>query len=209
MGRYDDGFLTDADRAYLRGETDPDKDESRDVRYRIRERLKGALRDLGLVENSLPDEDRARVFNDLYQEKSGAAIAALSLLYLSAGDRFGAPGEAPNALETFERVVEAGIQLAERKRGYLATVEANIDVGRRQPDHGAVRKRVEEGEATVEEFLYLGRLDQFALLAGAVESDDLLTFQERKRDDSVEEIEIRSEEASELLDEAFKRQWRR
>lgn len=46
------------------------------------------------------------------------------------------PGEAPDALETFERVVETGIQLAERKRGYLATVEADIDVGRRQPDHG-------------------------------------------------------------------------
>lgn len=208
MGRYDSGFLTDADRSYLRGETDPSKDDSRNVRYRIRERLKGTLRDLELVESALPDDDRVRVFNDLYDEGSGAAVAAISLLYLSAGDRFGAPGDETDGLELFERLVEAGIQLAERKQGYLATVDARIELDRRQPDPDAVRRRVENGEGTVEEFLYLGRLDRFALLSAVIESDDPLTFLDRNRHNGVTSFELTPEDASDLLEAEFERRWR-
>lgn len=49
----DDGFLSNGQRAYLRGDHDPPTDEAeRQARQRIRDRTKAAIQDLGLVARS-------------------------------------------------------------------------------------------------------------------------------------------------------------
>jgi hypothetical protein len=83
------GFLTEADRSYLRGESDiePKSNSERHVRQRIRDRTVHALIDFSLVFGGLEERDREQLFGnpnrdpELTMAARNGAVDAIALIY--------------------------------------------------------------------------------------------------------------------------------
>lgn len=118
----DRGILSSADRAYLRGESELASVQSeRNTRARIRNRIYHAVRDLELLVEHLPDDDRALVFEKRFDEIDGteafdAMVSAMAFLYQATAD---------TDLE-FETVLKEGINLAEARNDRAAAVSLEV-----------------------------------------------------------------------------------
>lgn len=112
------GILSEADRAYLRGESDLASTQSeRNTRARIRDRIFDALLDFELLVEHLSEHDRELVFEKRVENMEGAEafdalVSAVSFLYRATAD---------TSLE-FETVLNEAINVAEAKNGRVATV---------------------------------------------------------------------------------------
>jgi hypothetical protein len=152
------GLLTEKQRRYLRGEKEYDNAQSeRDMRYKIRERVKNGLLDFKILAKELEPRDRKQIFKDvrsavergdtgfteeeiLREDELSGIVHAMEFLYLAADD-----AEIP-----FERTVELGVR--ETKTGGLfapsnveVTVDENIET-----DHESVFEKIEGGEPLTE-----------------------------------------------------------
>ena len=73
----ENGFLTDDDKAFLRGErTYEDRQSVRDKRYRVRERSKRALEEFALL-GFLADGDIDSIISDVAEENQGEELKAI------------------------------------------------------------------------------------------------------------------------------------
>lgn len=84
------GILSPADRAYLTGEADLASDQSEyDARYRIRERIRHALLDFGLLFEHLAEQDCRQVFAPDADERdtfTEGLVSAIAFLYLGTAE---------------------------------------------------------------------------------------------------------------------------
>ncbi|WP_458206794.1 hypothetical protein [Haladaptatus sp. NG-SE-30] len=116
------GILSQADRAYLRGETNLASTQSeRNTRARIRDRIYNSILDFELLVECLSDHDRELVFEKRFEEIDGteafdALVSAVSFLYRATRD---------TSLE-FETVLNEGINVAEVKDDRAATVQLDL-----------------------------------------------------------------------------------
>ena len=144
------GILTEADRAYLRGETDFSSVQSeRNARARIRDRLFEAVRDFELLVEGLDEHDRELVFEKRVGDLDGheafdALVSAQALLYRGIGD---------TDLD-FETVLHEAVNVAEAGEGRAATVDLDVTYERLSPE--SLLHKLEAGEAlSLTELAYL------------------------------------------------------
>jgi len=177
------GVLSPADRAYLLGTREMSHEQSkRNAEARIRERVREAVLDFGLLVHALPEKDRKQVFAGVEDDAFVDGLAAmLSFVYLGLREQ-GVP---------FEQVLAPAVVKAEE--AYAATtlgssVEADVvfevtrDVGRGVSD---VAARVDRGEPVTPRELFslvvrgAGRLDDHESVLVQVTADDDAGFVER------------------------------
>jgi hypothetical protein len=139
------GILSTADREYLVGQREYEHPQSEANRKQdIRKRTVNAILDFALLAEHLPDEEREKVFNELYSEDElpDPSSSIISFLYR------GLDGD----LERLESIVEEGIYIGANSKkigrwsGEIADINTSIDVEQR-PDRSEVIKKFEQGDA--------------------------------------------------------------
>lgn len=139
-GERERGILSQADRAYLRGESDLASVQSeRNTRARIRDRIYQSILDFELLVEQLPERDRELVFEKRFDEMDGteafdALVSAVGFLYRATRD---------TDLE-FETVLNEGINVAEASDDRAATVR--LDVTYHDLTADQLRRKLERGE---------------------------------------------------------------
>ncbi|WP_436926818.1 hypothetical protein [Halosimplex amylolyticum] len=150
------GILSPADRAYLRGETAFESDQSeRNARARIRDRVLAGLYDADLLADALSERDRELVFGKHVggdPEAVRALIGTLSLLYRGAEE----------AGLDFGSLLEEGVSRAEADRNVAAAVEFEVRREPLDPD-SLTRKLRRTGSLTLSELSYLREADDVSL----------------------------------------------
>lgn len=148
------GILSEADRAYLRGETELGSVQSeRNTRARIRDRIYEAVLDFELLVDRLEDRDRELVFEKRMEGMDGtdafdALVSAIAFLYLATND---------TKLE-FETVLKEGINVAEARDDRAATVQFDLTFQSLTVDQ--LRTKLEKGERlSLTEIAYLHQSD--------------------------------------------------
>lgn len=152
------GILSQADRAYLRGETEYESVQSeRNARARIRDRLFESVRDFELLVESLSERDRKLVFEKRFGEMEGhaafdALVSWLACCYLGVGDT-----DVP-----FERVLTEAVNVAEAGDGRVATVDLELTFGTLTVDQ--LLHKLETGkELSLTELAFLHASDEVSM----------------------------------------------
>ncbi|MFB6127057.1 MAG: hypothetical protein ABEJ79_07180 [Halolamina sp.] len=152
----DRGILTDADRAYLRGErTYGSEQAERNARARIRDRVWNAALDFELLLAELDDHDRELVFGKRADRGDPTAVfdalvAATAFCYRAVED---------TDLD-FETVLREAINVAAARDDRGATVE--FDVTYLGLDAEGLRRKLDRGEElSLTELAYLQESDEF------------------------------------------------
>lgn len=150
------GILSQADRAYLRGETAFDSDQSeRNARARIRERVLAGLRDGDLLADALSERDRELVF-EKHVADDPAAVRALigTLAFCYRG--------ADTAGLDFGALLEEAVSRVEADRNFAAAVEFDLQREPLDPDR-LTRKLRRTGSLTLSELAYLRETEAVSL----------------------------------------------
>ncbi|QKY21011.1 hypothetical protein B4589_011730 [Halolamina sp. CBA1230] len=149
-GDRERGILSEADRAYLRGESTFSSVQSeRNARARIRDRLYEGVRDFELLVEGLDDHDRELVFGKRFGNANGPAafdalVSALALLYQGIDDA---------GLE-FEAALHEAVNVAEAGEGRAAAVDLDVTYERLSPE--SLLHKLENGEElSLTELAYL------------------------------------------------------
>lgn len=152
------GILSQADRAYLRGESDLASTQSeRNTRARIRDRTYNAMCDFELLVERLPERDRRLIFEKRFENMDGAAafdalVSAVSFLYRATED---------TSLD-FETVLHEGINMAEVRGGRVASVDLDLTFHSLSVEQ--LRHKLEAGEAlSLTEIAYLHDSDEIRM----------------------------------------------
>ena len=152
----DRGILTDADRAYLRGDrTYGSEQAERNARARVRDRVWNAVLDFELLLADLSDHDRELVFGKRADRGDATAVfdglvAATAFCYRATDD---------TDLD-FETVLREAVNVAEASEGRAATVE--FDVTHLGLDAEGLRRKLDRGEElSLTELAYLQESDAF------------------------------------------------
>ncbi len=152
------GILSQADRAYLRGESDLASTQSeRNTRARIRDRTYNAMLDFELLVERLPEHDRRLVFEKRFENMAGAEafdalVSAVSFLYRATED---------TSLD-FETVLNEGINMAEVREDRVASVD--LDMTFQSLTVEQLRHKLEAGEElSLTEIAYLHGSDEIQM----------------------------------------------
>lgn len=146
----DRGILSEADRNFLRGESDFSSEQAkRNARARIRDRIHEAIFDLELLVEQLSERDRRLVFEKRFGNKDGieafdALVAAVAFLYQGIED---------TELQ-FEDVLTEGVNVAEAQNERAATVDLELTF--RDLSSEQLLSKLKRGESlTLTELAYL------------------------------------------------------
>jgi hypothetical protein len=148
------GVLSEADRAYLRGERGFSSVQAeRNARARIRDRIYEAVRDFELLVEGLDERDRelvfAKRFGDEGTEAFDALVAAIAFLYQGVDDTDLA----------FETVLHEAINVAVAGEDRAATVD--LEVTFQSLTVEGLRRKLDRGESlSLTEIAYLHRSDE-------------------------------------------------
>jgi hypothetical protein len=179
----DPALLTPAQREYLRGEAEYEREQSEtNTRYRMRKRIRNSLKDLELLSKELDPEDRKQVFADLHpltddesddlplrEDEMSGVIGAIAFLYAGSRD-IGIP---------FEQIVEYGLlrALDQELEGPFTSGTATVTIETQSqvaPDAVAEKIAAERSLSAVEyeavKRLLVSDLDR---MLGAFENIDL------------------------------------
>lgn len=118
------GFLTEADREFLRGEREYTGENAKQMRYQrrqsIRERTRGAFRDFALLHDELDKTERNKIFDPPGEEVSPLLTAlqkTIALLYHSLEGDVDDPGVHSRSFSySFDDILEVGIKNGEAER---------------------------------------------------------------------------------------------
>ncbi|MFB6068905.1 MAG: hypothetical protein ABEJ90_03160 [Halobacterium sp.] len=148
------GVLTDADRAFLRGDREYGSLQAeRNARARIRDRVYDALLDFELLVEHLEDRDAELIFGKRAGSDDGERALdafASTLAFLYDGLRY-------TDLD-FETVLREGVNLAEASDDRAATVDFDVTYHALDADH--LREKAEAGESlSLTEIAYLYESD--------------------------------------------------
>jgi hypothetical protein len=164
----ENGFLTDRDKQFLRGEKEYSGKNARQMRYQvrqtIRERTRAAFRDFSLLYATLDESERKKIFNvtdsplstegGLSRETRDGIIDMFAFLYLSlmgeVGEEFGRRMQV--GIPEFESILEKAISKAEQDRrpehngvGPFVSTDLTVDV-KEEVDIAAAAEKYARGD---------------------------------------------------------------
>ena len=165
-------ILTQSDREYLLGEKEVSQEAERNTRYRIRRRLKNAIRDLVLIEYALPEEDLEQVFDDLgFSEISGP----LMLIYKSYQIR---EGDLEDGGELFDDALRFAIETVERQRNSKrATIKFHVQ--REEPEADKIIRKITRGSGDLSDILALAESGGLDDLKEAIDKKENVQMKSR------------------------------
>jgi len=210
----ENGFLTDRDRAFLKGEKEYTGKNARHLRYQARRAIRGrtraAFRDFALLYDVLDEDERKKIFNisdDPFDVEGGISTETrdgitdtLGFLYLSlegeVGEKFARrtqPG-----IPSFEDALERAVAKAERDRHAgeagaepFVSTKLHIDVTS-EVDIAAAAEKLARGEVWD-----LSETELRALAQSAVEKVDDFAYEplieEKRKEMGMEPEEMRAE----------------
>jgi len=166
----ENGFLTNTDRAFLRGEKEYETKQGRyDRRRAIAERARQAFHDFALLYEELDQHERDRIFDVGVVEDDGevvevdhdavnafhdSLIDTVAFLYLSLKGPLNSEPTTRTLNVNFEQVLQAGVQKAESDRHpgnplqYLINVDFDVAVSKAGQELPArAIKKIAEGRA--------------------------------------------------------------
>jgi hypothetical protein len=150
-------LLTQTDRAYLSGKKEIDDEQGkRNVRYRIRTRIKNGLKDLDFLYGRLRDEDHRKIFRDLFDEEKNPVEQGCAVIFLGVDHVY-------TSLDEFERFLERSIHKAvveKRDEDTVATVRVNVTIAEKSADLDEIQRRLVNNEATFRDLEYLMESDE-------------------------------------------------
>jgi hypothetical protein len=167
-------LLTKAQREYLRGEKDYAPSTERDIRSRIRDRVRDGLADLELLVEYLPDEELEEAIRP--EGEAGPRLWQLIGFLYAAGPKlpsqmedlvntdFPARKEQKPLDEWLEQIIKMGIQQGARRRDGVTVGRIDVDVqivgaedGKDQSEYtfDELGFLVQEGQISREEFIEL------------------------------------------------------
>lgn len=174
------GVLTDADRAYLRGDREYGSVQAeRNARARIRERIYDAMLDFEVLVGDLADRDLGLVFEKRASQGDGteafdAFVSTLAFLY---------QGVDRTDLD-FETVLREGVNLAEAGEERGATVDFDVTYHALDADH--LRTKLAGDESlSLTEIAYLYE-------SADVSRDELAAYFEDSRAPDIEDGRVQS-----------------
>lgn len=165
------GILTKKDREYLLGEYQPEGQDERNTRYRIRQRLKEALADIELISWELSEQELKQVIdssNDMLGERGIWSLLSLAYqiqLLIGSEPHIAGRESFADRNEYFERSIEMALlrTLTYRRNEELVDnedelnpvdyeVNAQISVEENVHDTTDIFEKLKDGSATEEEF---------------------------------------------------------
>lgn len=191
----DPALLTPAQREYLRGEAEYEREQSEtNTRYRMRKRIRNSLKDLELLSKELDPEDRKQVFADLHpltddesddlplrEDEMSGVIGAIAFLYAGSRD-IGIP---------FEQIVEYGLlrALDQELEGPFTSGTATVTIETQsQVDPDAVAEKIAAGQSlSAVEYEVVKRLlvSDLDRMLTALEDIDLPVESEKEQPDTL------------------------
>ncbi|PSP56297.1 hypothetical protein BRC82_02040 [Halobacteriales archaeon QS_1_67_19] len=172
----DRGILSQADRAYLRGETELASVQSeRNARARIRNRIHNGILDFEVLVEHLTERDRKLLVESSFESTDGAEafdalVSAVAFLY----------GVTKDTDLEFESVLTEAVNLAEASDDRAATVQ--LDLTFQSLTAEQLRHKLERGDTlSLTEIAYLHQSDE-------VRMDELARYF-RDADDSTPEVD--------------------
>jgi len=197
--RYN-GFLTKNDTSHVLAEDTLSREETKDVRYRIRERTKSAIVDFGFLANQMDPTELRMIFKDLIEEPSSHELDAMAFLYLglsSIDDWFDDDFET-----TFELFVRAAIQRGESLKSRVSDPSVEIRINRLTEDPEEVREKLLSGIGGQFQLNYLQQEGELQpLLKAVVERDEPLFATPEQDIERNGSVSLSISEAEELLEE--------
>lgn len=197
--RYN-GFLTRNDASHVITEGTLSREETKDVRYRIRERTKSAIVDLGFLANQMDPTELRMVFKDLVEEPSDHELDAMAFFYLglsSIDDWFDDDFES-----TFELFVRATVQRGESLKARVSDPTVDIQINRLTENSEAVRDKLLDGVGGQLQLTYLQQEGELQpLLEAVIERDEPLFATPEQDIEANRSVSLSVSEAEELLDE--------
>jgi len=153
--KRDRGILSEADRAYLRGETELASVQSeRNTRARIRDRITNGILDFEVLVEHLSERDRKLVVENQFESMDGteafdALVSAVAFLYQTT----------KNSDLEFETVLTEAINLAEVSDDRTATVA--LDLTFQSLTAEQLQHKIERGESlSLTEIAFLHKSDE-------------------------------------------------
>lgn len=150
------GVLTADDREFLNNAKDyQGESQARDARYRIRKRVIQSFKDFTFINSRLSDEDIMKIAENLYEGGPNHFFSAIQLLYSMNEGIVEEIDSEQTEVESFEDLIESGIQEKEYYDGYLSEVTVDITVDRSQPAVDELIEQALEDKITIDEFRYI------------------------------------------------------
>lgn len=208
----ENGFLTERDRKFLRGEKEYTGENAKQMRYQvrraIRERTRAAFRDFSLLYATLDETERKKIFNvadnpldvdgGLPRETRDGITDTLAFLYLSLAGEVGEefPRRTQPGVPEFESALERAISQAEHDRrpdhdgpGPFVSTELTVNVDTKV-DVAAAAEKLARGDVR-----RLSEAELRALVQTANENVDTLAFEplidEKRKELGLEPEKIR------------------
>lgn len=135
------GFLTTADREFLRGEREYTGENAKQMRYQrresIRERTRGAFRDFSLLYDTLDEKERNKIFDvgedrrDVYavSDFQQSLFDTVAFLYISLEGEIGSNAISRRSFRTpFRTILEMGVSKAEIERHPQKVLRQMVEV---------------------------------------------------------------------------------
>lgn len=183
------GILTKKDREYLVGDYQPEGQDERNTRYRIRQRIRQSLKDIILISYHLSDEDLRQIMDSKgmtsLQMRELLALAYRIQLQLL---RITHAGERDEGFRTMNKYFEASIQAAveealeisraeEADEAVTFTVNIDLSIHEERHDLEEIFQKLKGGSATEEEFeTWLKHGDPETLRKYKEENDEPLKY---------------------------------
>lgn len=148
------GFLTQRDREYIFGELEIDGQAERDLRYRIRQRVKNGLLDVGVLD-AYPDEELEKTFAPTDYPSDSLIVLLFSLAYRLAWRSYNSGMIATYTFNEFDELLadmfKHAIERVERKREGVTEVYIDFEIERSEFEEDVLLNRIVAGQATIEE----------------------------------------------------------
>lgn len=166
------GFLTKRDREYIFGEIDVEGQEERDLRYRIRNRVKNGLLDVAALD-AYPDGELQKIISSADSPPDNIIVhlytIAYRLLLKSYGSTLAAGAEDLSGV--MEDMLKHSIERVERHREGVVEVDVDIEIDRSDFDEDLILNKILAGNATTEEFWTYEKRGDIERLISRVETE--------------------------------------
>lgn len=168
------GFLTKRDREYIIGEIDVEGQKERDLRYRIRNRVKNGLFDM-VVLDTYPDDELEKILSSADYPPDNLIVhlytIAYRLLSRSYGSTLAAGAVFEDLSDIMENMLKHSIEREERYREGVVEVDIEIQISRSDFDEDLILNKILAGNATTEEFWTYEKRGDIERLISRVEAE--------------------------------------
>ena len=191
-----EGILTQDDRDLLTNDHgDRPSSTVRDMRYRMRSRIKRGLKDFNYLNHALADDDIEILAENIQDRNVGSLLSNIGFIYRINQYLDNPFGQYSDADRAFGELLEVAVEEADAVEGYLTNAEIEISIERQEPDKSQILENAMDG-ISYRELQYLQVQGGYvSLLEKIAETDTILQVRRERYPDQA----ITPQEAERIL----------